>query len=77
MCSLHHKLFDSGAFTIDHHHILHVSELVNGSAGFEEWLMRFHGNPIRKPVRLSYAPGLESVDWHVREVFKGYVREVI
>lgn len=76
LCSLHHKLFDNGAFTLDRNHVLLVSEMAIGSTGFDEWLMRFHGKPIREPVRQSFVLKNEFVHWHAKEVFKGSTREI-
>ena len=60
LCSLHHKAFDLGAFTIVPDQILLVSERTYGRSGFDEWLLRSHGQPIRKPLRASYLPGSDS-----------------
>jgi putative restriction endonuclease len=50
LCSLHHKAFDRGAFTVRPDRVLLVSGQAHGRQGFEEWLMQFHGQPIRKPL---------------------------
>jgi putative restriction endonuclease len=69
LCSLHHKLFDRGAFTISEDMKLKVSEIAHGTTGFKEWLLDFHDKVIRPPQRQSYYPGPHFVQWHVREVF--------
>ena len=76
LCSLHHKLFDRGAFTIMEDMKLKVSEIAHGTIGFKEWLLAFHDTEIRPPQRQSYFPETDYVKWHVREVFKGYAREL-
>lgn len=76
LCSLHHKLFDRGAFTLSQQLEILVSDEANGSVGFQEWLMDFHGQKINYPQRQSYYPGVEFISWHVREVFKGDYREL-
>ena len=76
LCSLHHKLFDRGAFTLSQQRKILVSDEAHGSVGFEEWLMRFHGGEINFPQRQSYYPAPEFTSWHVREVFKGDYREL-
>lgn len=76
LCSLHHKLFDRGVFTLSEHLEVLVSEYANGSVGFEEWLMRFHGSTINFPQRQSYYPQGNFIGWHMREVFKGASREL-
>ena len=76
LCSLHHKLFDRGAFTLSDQLEVMVSDEAHGSVGFEEWLMRFHGEQISFPQRQSYYPHESFIDWHVREVFQGDYREL-
>ena len=75
LCSLHHKLFDRGVFTLSTQLEVLVSEYANGSVGFEEWLMKFHGRKINFPQRRSYYPEMESINWHLKEVFKKPYRE--
>jgi putative restriction endonuclease len=71
LCTLHHKLFDRGVFTLGDEMIVIVSENANGTKGFQEWVMAFHGRAIRPPQRPNYYPDNASVQWHVKEVFKG------
>ncbi|MFP3435083.1 HNH endonuclease, partial [Paraburkholderia sp. SIMBA_061] len=44
LCTMHHKLFDLGAFTLDKNRQFLVSERVTGNNGFDLWLARYHGN---------------------------------
>ena len=76
LCSLHHKLFDRGAFTLSNQLQILVSDDAHGSVGFQEWLMRFHGTEISFPQRQSYYPDGNYTGWHVREVFQGNPREL-
>lgn len=76
LCSLHHKLFDRGAFTLSKQRQILVSDDAHGTKGFQEWLMDFHGQKINFPQRRSYYPDMEFIGWHVREVFKGDYREL-
>lgn len=76
LCSLHHKAFDLGAFTINPERVLLVSEQAHGQQGFDEWLLKFHGQSIRPPQRESYLPEGAYLDWHQREVFKRPPREM-
>jgi putative restriction endonuclease len=71
LCTLHHKLLDRGVFTLGSEMIVIVSEQANGTNGFQEWVMAFHGQPIRPPQRPNYYPAITAIRWHVREVFKG------
>ena len=77
LCSLHHKLFDRGAFTVSAKLAVLVSEYANGSVGFDEWLMKFHSKEIRFPQRQAYRPHADFTGWHLKEVFKGPYREKI
>lgn len=74
LCSLHHKLFDRGVFTITADRELLVAEQAHGTHGFEEWLMRFHGKKVRAPIHPTYTPKESYINWHVREVFRGPAR---
>ena len=76
LCSIHHKLFDRGAFTLSNEMEILVSEDAHGSAGFDEWLMRFHGEKLNCPQRKTYYPSEDFTRWHVREVFQGEYREL-
>ena len=76
LCSLHHKLFDRGAFTLSKQLEIMVSDEAYGSIGFQEWLMSFHGEKISFPQRESYYPEVEFIGWHIKEVFKGDYREL-
>jgi putative restriction endonuclease len=73
LCVLHHKTFDLGAFTVTDGVML-VSDQVNGTAGFQESLMAFHGKAIRDPQHPDWKPEPKHLDWHGREVFKGQAR---
>ena len=76
LCSLHHKAFDLGAFTIQPDCVVLVSEQAYGRRGFEEWLLKFHGQSIREPQRDSYLPAESFLTWHKKEVFKQPPREM-
>jgi len=74
LCSLHHKLFDLGAFTIHTDYRILVSEQAHGAGQFEQVLLRHHGQQIRHPSRPEHVPLQKHIDWHRREVFKEGVR---
>jgi len=72
LCSLHHKLFDRGVFTIDEKHKIIVSDAAHGSGMFLHLVKHFHEQEIREP-RHSYDALAEKYrSWHVHEVFRGY-----
>jgi len=76
LCTLHHKLFDLGAFTLDENLYFLVSEKVVGTDGFDLWLGRYHGNEVTKPVRGVYEPKTEYITWNYNQVFKEPNREM-
>jgi putative restriction endonuclease len=76
LCVLHHNTFDLGAFTLNHEGVLLVSDQANGSMGFDEALLRYHGSRVRAPQRPDHRPHADFVDWHGREVFKGAARHI-
>ncbi len=76
LCTMHHKLFDLGAFTVDDEQQFLVSEKVIGTDGFDLWLGRFHGDRISQPVRGVYEPGVDYIAWNRDQVFKSPSRVV-
>jgi putative restriction endonuclease len=75
LCSLHHKLFDRGAFTVNSDRCIVVSEKAYGSEGFVEHLGKFHKKPILSPNRESYKPRIDYLEWHLSQVFLSPSRE--
>jgi putative restriction endonuclease len=75
LCALHHKLFDRGAFTVSRELNILVSDIAHGTSGFQEWLLKFHGQRLRQPQKKSYLPRETFVNWHVKEVFQGRYRD--
>ncbi len=75
LCTLHHKLFDRGAFTVDIDHRALVSEKVYGTDGFTEHLGRYHKQPLFRPIRESYNPTPDFLKWHFDQVFQLPSRE--
>lgn len=75
MCSLHHKLFDKGAFAVSAG-LFVVSEYAYGNDGLEHALLSYHGRPIQRPIASAYMPLVEYFLWHEKEVFKGPARLV-
>jgi len=75
LCSLHHKLFDRGAFTLSSDFDILVSKDVKGTVGLCEWLTRFHGKKLNFPQFQIYYPNENFTIWHFKEIFKGEYRE--
>jgi putative restriction endonuclease len=63
-------------FTLSDEHIFLVTEEAHGTIGFQESLMKYHGEQIRKPIHPDYRPNTAFLGWHVREVFKGRERYI-
>ncbi|KJS17991.1 MAG: restriction endonuclease [Peptococcaceae bacterium BRH_c4b] len=76
LCTMHHKLFDRGVFTLSKSLKFQVAEAAHGTEGFEEWLMRYHGKQIRHPQSPLYKPKDSYIKWHMREVFRGPERYI-
>lgn len=77
LCTMHHKLFDRGVFTLSESLKFQVAEAAHGTEGFEEWLMRYHGKEIRPPQSPLYRPKDSYINWHIREVFRGPSRYLV
>jgi len=70
LCAFHHKVFDLGAVGLDDEGRVLVSQDVHGQTEVDHWILRFAGQPLRKPQSTAMAPGPEFVQWHRREVFR-------
>lgn len=70
LCSMHHKLFDRGAFTITPKYEIKVAQSANGAGGLDEWLLRYHGKTLSAPQSRDYQPAEEYVKWHRTNVFR-------
>lgn len=77
LCSLHHKLFDFGALTVDEGARIQVSEQVHGTSRFEEVLLRHHGQLVSSPIRPEHLPAACFVRWHHQWVFKREARPAL
>lgn len=77
LCSLHHKLFDLGVFTVlPDQYMLVVSQHVTGSDDVRARLMSYHGAGIVLPQSKSSYPAVEYLAWHHGEVFKSPQRDL-
>lgn len=70
LCSIHHKLFDYGAFTITGSMRLLVSEHVTGSDKLDELLLHHHDREIARPNHQEQFPDHEYLEWHRQTIFK-------
>ena len=71
LCSLHHKVFDLGAFTIlpDTYSLVFSQHAIAGEAS-RHMLMGFHGAGIILPQSKDCYPKAEFLKWHEGQVFK-------
>lgn len=69
LCSLHHKLFDRGAFSVSEQYEIVVSDKVGGCTGLKEWLLDFHNRKLIMPSERCNMPNKEFTEWHRDEVF--------
>lgn len=71
LCSLHHKIFDLGAFTVlpETFEVL-FSRHVIASPPIQARLLSYHGAALIMPQSSDYYPNPGFLEWHRREVFK-------
>ncbi len=71
LCSLHHKVFDLGAFTVlPGTWQMVFSQHLNGSDDTARKILAYHGAGLILPQSKEYMPRDEFLEWHRREVFK-------
>ncbi len=77
LCSLHHKVFDLGAFTIlpDSYQMI-FSQHLNGSEESARRILAYHGASLILPQSREYLPQPEFLDWHRKQVFKSPERQL-
>ncbi len=75
LCSLHHKVFDLGAFTIlaDSYQMV-FSQHLNGSLDATGKMLAYHGASLILPQSREYLPKPEFLQWHRKEVVKSPAR---
>lgn len=77
LCSLHHKVFDLGGFTVlPETYQLTFSQSIVASDSVKHILLGYHGAGLILPQSRAYYPGQPFLDWHRSEVFKGPGRDL-
>lgn len=77
LCSLHHKLFDLGIFTVvPETYLVLVTQHVTGSEASRDRLLAYHGAGLILPQSRAYYPDPKFLDWHKKEVFKEPARDI-
>ena len=76
LCSLHHKVFDLGAFTVlaETYQIV-FSQHLNGNEETAGRFLAYQGAGLILPQAREYFPQTAFLDWHRKEVFKNPARE--
>lgn len=77
LCSLHHKLFDLGAFTIDPAalKVVFSEHAISGDRGLTGEL-RHHGRDFLHPVDNDTMPARQFLDWNWNNIFKREARKI-
>jgi putative restriction endonuclease len=76
LCSLHHKIFDLGAFTIlPENYQMVFSQHLNGSDEPARRMLAYHGAGLILPQSREYLPQPEFLEWHGKQVFKNPARQ--
>lgn len=75
LCSLHHKVFDLGAFTVlpETYQIV-FSQHLNGNDETAGRMLAYQGAGLILPQAREYLPQPEFLEWHRKEVFKNPAR---
>ncbi len=77
MCSLHHKVFDLGAFAIlPASYQMVFSQHLNGSDDTAGRMLAYHGASLILPQSREYLPQEDFLEWHRKQVFKSPGRPV-
>lgn len=71
LCSLHHRLFDRGVFTVTHSLQIRVSEHFDGGEVGGGLMTLFDEGELLKPRSADFHPASEYLEWHHLEVYRG------
>lgn len=71
LCSIHHKLLDLGAYTVNHDLKVVVSHTVEShQVGFDYWLGNFHHQEIVQTRNAEQSPDPKFLTWHAKNIFR-------
>ena len=77
LCSLHHKVFDLGAFAIlPGSYQMVFSQHLNGGDDAAGRMLAYHGASLILPQSREYLPQADFLEWHRKQVFKSPERPV-
>lgn len=69
-CKNHHWAFDNDLFTIDDEYKIIVSSSFQEESPHDKAMKSFHGTSILLPDFNEFAPRLEALHWHRKNVFR-------
>ena len=75
LCSLHHELFDAGAFTLGLDRRVVVATSLAGS-GLDDALGRYESKEVSAPASADDLPDPKFLKWHHQQVFKTQIHAV-
>ena len=74
LCTLHHKVFDLGCFTVEPDSLKIIFSQKLTGANQRGWLLEYHGVTLSPPQSDEYLPDTTFLNWHRNNVFKGPAR---
>ncbi len=73
LCAIHHKAFDRGGIGLGNQlELLISSELQGHGDAWHLWFKRFEGQSIKIPLESRNLPDPRFLQWHRRQVFRGF-----
>ena len=82
LCNLHHKALDRGVLGLtreegdEGEYTVVISSDMNSRSKPANWLLDYHGQPLRRPQSSNSRPNRKFVEWHNQEVFCGPARDL-
>lgn len=69
LCRLCHWVFDIGLATITNQYVIRLSSQLNSTDNISGHLATLHQRPIFEPIESVFNPDVESLLWHLQNVF--------
>ncbi len=73
MCSLHHKAFDRGVFTITDNHRFYINPNAYGGKAFESSFSSYHKRKIDIPKNTCDIPSISFIRWHQKNIYRNSI----
>ena len=71
LCRLCHWTFDEGLLGVNVEYVVRVSPRLRAERNVPAHLATLDGRAMLKPAERDYWPAIESLRWHVGNVFRG------